>query len=291
MAREFRLRKSPWSPEGEAETGQVLDRRQFIRYSFNSAAGVITAISLGAIGFASLLMGESGGGGGDSEIRFWVPKGSEDSVWYGDQHLESMTESGFKDEAGRSTTGMSGASGVWSGLPVNVVYIPHEENKNLPPMQNKPRIQFMDGVDQTGAIIGYGGDMEEDPAYAALKVSNNILVIFGRCPHLCCIPGWQLIENNFTADNWEPGGLDSGGNKLFCICHSSRYDPTVVEMNTNRNRASGTVFQYFGIKRTGGPTPVGMPLIPFTVNNDVIEVVDFKAEGIEAMLDWYTYCD
>ena len=106
MAREFRLRKSPWSPEGEAETGQVLDRRQFIRYSFNSAAGVITAISLGAIGFASLLMGESGGGGGDSEIRFWVPKGSEDSVWYGDQHLESMTESGFKEEAGRSTTGM-----------------------------------------------------------------------------------------------------------------------------------------------------------------------------------------
>ena len=160
MAREFRLRKSPWSPEGEAETGQVLDRRQFIRYSFNSAAGVITAISLGAIGFASLLMGESGGGGGDSEIRFWVPKGSEDSVWYGDQHLESMTESGFKDEAGRSTTGMSGASGVWSGLPVNVVYIPHEENKNLPPMQNKPRIQFMDGVDQTGAIIGYGGDFD-----------------------------------------------------------------------------------------------------------------------------------
>ena len=51
------------------------------------------------------------------------------------------------------------------------------------------------------------------------------------------------------------------------------------------------MFQYFGIKRTGGPTPVGMPLIPFTVNNDVIEVVDFKAEGIEAMLDWYTYCD
>ena len=291
MAREFRLRKSPWSPDGEAEPSQSLDRRQFIRYSFNSAAGVITAISLGAIGFASLLMGSSDGGSGDSAIRFWVPKGSEDSVWYGDRHLESMTESGFREEAGRSGTGMSGASGVWSGLPVNVVYIPHEENKGLPPIQNKPRVQFMDGVDQTGAVIGFGGEIEEDPAYATLKVSNNILVIFGRCPHLCCIPGWQLIENNFTADTWEPGGLDSGGNKLFCICHSSRYDPTVVEKNTNRNRTNGTMFEYFGIKRTGGPAPVGMPLIPFTVNNDVIEVVDFAAEGIEAMLDWYTFCD
>ena len=150
---------------------------------------------------------------------------------------------------------------------------------------------YYERADQTGAVIGFGGEIEEMAQWSSLKIHDNIIIIFSRCPHLCCIPGWQLVANDFTADNWLPGGLDSGGNKLFCICHSSRYDPTVIEKNTNRNRRSGTVFDYFGVKRTGGPAPVGMPLVPFTVKNDVLEVIDFEAEGIVEMMDWYTFCN
>ena len=292
MARQFRLRPSPTEGDGaEPSENYNLDRRRFMRYSFNSAAGVITMASFGSIGFASLLMGATDSAGAGNSILYWVPKGQEDTVWFGADHLGAMTKSAFEAQAAKSDTGMAGAQGVWGGLPVNVVYVPHEENKDSPPTEGKPRFQFMDGADQTGAVIGFGGEIEEMAQWSSLKIHDNIIIIFSRCPHLCCIPGWQLVANDFTADNWLPGGLDSGGNKLFCICHSSRYDPTVIEKNTNRNRRSGTVFDYFGVKRTGGPAPVGMPLVPFTVKNDVLEVIDFEAEGIVEMMDWYTFCN
>ncbi|HIC50693.1 MAG: hypothetical protein CXX69_02740 [Candidatus Thalassarchaeum betae] len=284
MARRFRLRAVPGAGEEVGESPKLIDRREFMRHSFNTAAGVITMASLGAVGFASLLMGQSEADGGDSALRFYVPSGAEDSAWYGDRHLEPMSYQSFVDAAASSTTGMSGASGVWSGLPVNVLYVPHTENAQAALVENKPRFQFMDGYNESGAYVGSGYEVDEDPAYELLSIHDNMIVTFGRCPHLCCIPGWQLVLNDFTSDQWNPGGVDAGGNKLFCICHSSRYDPTVIEKNRNRNRLNGTEFDYIGIKRTGGPAPVGMPLIPFVVNGDIIEALDdFK--------DWYTYCD
>ncbi len=284
MARRFRLRAVPGAGEEVGESPKLIDRREFMRHSFNTAAGVITMASLGAVGFASLLMGQSEADGGDSALRFYVPSGAEDSAWYGDRHLEPMSYQSFVDAAASSTTGMSGASGVWSGLPVNVLYVPHTENAQAALVENKPRFQFMDGYNESGAYVGSGYEVEEDPAYELLSIHDNMIVTFGRCPHLCCIPGWQLVLNDFTSDQWNPGGVDAGGNKLFCICHSSRYDPTVIEKNRNRNRLNGTEFDYIGIKRTGGPAPVGMPLIPFVVNGDIIEALDdFK--------DWYTYCE
>ena len=284
MARRFRLRAVPGAGEEVGESPKLIDRREFMRHSFNTAAGVITMASLGTVGFASLLMGQSEADGGDSALRFYVPSGAEDSVWYGDRHLEPMSYQSFVDSAASSTTGMSGASGVWSGLPVNVLYVPHTENAQAALVENKPRFQFMDGYNESGAYVGSGYEVEEDPAYELLSIHDNMIVTFGRCPHLCCIPGWQLVLNDFTSDQWNPGGVDAGGNKLFCICHSSRYDPTVIEKNRNRNRLDGTEFDYIGIKRTGGPAPVGMPLIPFVVNGDIIEALDdFK--------DWYTYCE
>ena len=284
MARRFRLRAVPGAGEEVGESPKLIDRREFMRHSFNTAAGVITMASLGAVGFASLLMGQSEADGGDSALRFYVPSGAEDSVWYGDRHLEPMSYQSFVDAAASSTTGMSGASGVWSGLPVNVLYVPHTENAQAALVENKPRFQFMDGYNESGAYVGSGYEVDEDPAYELLSIHDNMIVTFGRCPHLCCIPGWQLVLNDFTSDQWNPGGVDAGGNKLFCICHSSRYDPTVIEKNRNRNRLNGTEFDYIGIKRTGGPAPVGMPLIPFVVKGDIIEALDdFK--------DWYTYCE
>ena len=284
MARRFRLRAVPGAGEEVGESPKLIDRREFMRHSFNTAAGVITMASLGTVGFASLLMGQSEADGGDSALRFYVPSGAEDSVWYGDRHLEPMSYQSFVDAGASSTTGMSGASGVWSGLPVNVLYVPHTENAQAALVENKPRFQFMDGYNESGAYVGSGYEVEEDPAYELLSIHDNMIVTFGRCPHLCCIPGWQLVLNDFTSDQWNPGGVDAGGNKLFCICHSSRYDPTVIEKNRNRNRLNGTEFDYIGIKRTGGPAPVGMPLIPFVVKGDIIEALDdFK--------DWYTYCE
>ena len=285
MNRNFRLRPAPGAEEEVTAGGKrLIDRRDFVRHSFNSAAGVITTACLGTIGFASMLMGSSSGSGTDNAVRYWVPKGQEDSVWYGSMHMQTMTKPDFVTEAGKSDTGMAGAQGVWSGLPVNVLHIPDSKNAGTPTVEGNPRFQYMEGQDATGKTIGWGGEVNEDPAYASLAMHDDLMIVFSRCPHLCCIPGWQLVANDFTADTWLPGGVDSGGNKLFCICHSSRYDPTVIEMNRNRNRSTGKEFDYIGIKLTGGPAPVGMPLIPFTVNGGTIEALDEFA-------DWYTFCD
>ena len=284
MARRFRLRSLPGADDEVSESNPVIDRREFMRYSFNTAAGVITMASLGSIGFASLLMGASESSGGDTAVRFWVPSGAEDSVWYGDRHLESMSYSSFVSAAADSPTGMVGAQGVWSGLPVNVMYVPHTENSSTPIATDKPRFQFMDGYTESGKYVGSGYELEEDPALAPLSIHDNLVVIFSRCTHLCCIPGWQLVQNDFTNNQWTPGAVDAGGNKLFCICHSSRFDPTAIEKNRSRNRSTGAEFDFIGIRRTGGPAPVGLPLIPWVITGDTIEALpDFK--------DWYTYCD
>ena len=257
-----------------------LNRRQFLRYGFNAAGGVLAA-SLGALGFASLIMPTGGGGSGDLAVKYWA-KGREDEAWYGAMHLETMQKSHFVEQAAKSKTGMSGAQGVWNGLPVNITFVPNSKNAGTAIVSNKPRFQLMDGYDVGGKYVGHFVDMQEkDPR---LFPSEDIIMVFSRCTHLCCIPGWQLVENTFTADNWTSGGTDDGGSKMFCICHSSRFDPTALEMNKNRNRSNGTMFTYAGIRRAGGPAPVGLPIIPVAINGDTIE-------GITDYLDWLTYCD
>ena len=114
MSRNFRLRPLSGDDPYAKEESKLIDRREFLRYSFNTAAGGITLASLGSIGFASLLMGQADSGGGDTAVRFWVPTGAEDTVWYGDSHLEPMSYDSFVQAAATSNTGMAGAQGVWS---------------------------------------------------------------------------------------------------------------------------------------------------------------------------------
>ena len=280
MSRNFRLRPLSGEEDHKAEKSNLIDRRDFLRYSFNTAAGGITMASLGSIGFAALLMGQAEASGGDTAVRFWVPTGAEDTVWYGDSHLQPMSYDAFVQASANSNTGMTGAQGVWSGMPVNVVYVPDNENKDTGLVSNKPRFQYMEGYNSGGKYVGSGYELYEKPEYASLSIHDNLIIVFSRCPHLCCIPGWQLVTNDYTNDSWEAGGTESGGNKLFCICHSSRFDPTAIEKNS---MGRGTPFNYIGIKRVGGPAPNGMPLIPFVLNGDMIEALpDFA--------DWYAYC-
>ena len=103
MSRNFRLRPLSDSEDSKEEKSNLIDRRDFLRYSFNTAAGGITMASLGSIGFAALLMGQADANGGDSAVRFWVPTGAEDTVWYGDSHLEPMSYDAFVQASANST--------------------------------------------------------------------------------------------------------------------------------------------------------------------------------------------
>ena len=188
MARKFKLRPIDSQSEIPHEKSGAIDRREFMRLSFNTAAGLITTASLGSVGFASFLMGQAGGGSADSSIKFYVPKGSD--VWYGNMDKQPMTMQAFIDESANSTTGMVGAAGLWSGLPIIATYVPHEENKNRPLEADTPRFQFMDGYTSGGAYVGSGFEIEEKEEYASLNIHDNMIIVFARCPHLCCIPGW-----------------------------------------------------------------------------------------------------
>ena len=45
----------------------------------------------------------------------------------------------------------------------------------------------MEGYDETGKRIGHFEDMSDlDPR---IFPSDNLVIIYGRCTHLCCIPG------------------------------------------------------------------------------------------------------
>ena len=177
MSRRFKLRDIPSDSGDDAATASyVIDRRGFLKSSFNAAAGLVT-LAAGGVAFAATLMGTSEVDGGDSAVRFWVPTGAEDSVWYGTQHLEPMSYSSFVNAAAQSPTGISGAQGVWSGMPVNVVYVPHEENKNSPPAEGKPRFQFMDGYTAEGKYIGSAYEMEEEDAYSSLSIHDNLIAV------------------------------------------------------------------------------------------------------------------
>jgi hypothetical protein len=111
MARRFKLRPLPNDSNDNKESLKMIDRREFMRHSFNTAAGLITMASIGSVGFASLLMGQPAADGGDTAVRFWVPSGAEDTAWFGDRHLEPMSYSAFQTAASNTKTGMIGAQG------------------------------------------------------------------------------------------------------------------------------------------------------------------------------------
>ena len=62
MGRDFELKIPGKDNSSKDILGSVIDRRQFIRYGFNTAAGVL-ATTFGVIGFAAILMPGGGGGG------------------------------------------------------------------------------------------------------------------------------------------------------------------------------------------------------------------------------------
>ena len=51
MARKFTLRDTSEGDEGNDSDAHMIDRRQFMRHSFNTAAGVITMAGLTSVGF------------------------------------------------------------------------------------------------------------------------------------------------------------------------------------------------------------------------------------------------
>ena len=95
MSREYELKADP-STLGSGSLGSTsssINRRQFLKYGFNTATGVLAA-SLGVLGFSAILLPPGGGTAGDLGVVFWA-KGREDEAWYGAKHEQPMTRTDF----------------------------------------------------------------------------------------------------------------------------------------------------------------------------------------------------
>src|SRR5206468_3963581 len=121
----------------------------------------------------------------------------------------------------------------------------------------------------------------DDPTLDAANNGTRIVVLFDRCVHLCCYPGWHVINNPPPDRNYvvpPPTYVQFAENPVYCICHGSQYDPLLLIVDVNPKNDA----RYVGAERVHGPAPRALPVIPV------------KAQGLNlvgGMADpaWYIY--
>lgn len=170
-----------------------------------------------------------------------------------------------------------GATAIWRGLfqdnewvpgtgyPALVIRVPRDDTYyNLPA---SPPWTLPDGF-----ALFY-----DDPV-------RDIRIVAGldRCTHLCCYPGWHVVQDpppprNYTID--PPTYSVYGQDPIYCVCHDAQYDPLVLVQDVNPR--NNTPFP--GMQVVHGPAVFSMPLIPLRAADNVL---------VGGMADprWYAYC-
>lgn len=175
-----------------------------------------------------------------------------------------------------------GATGVWRGLyqdgrfvpgtgfPVLVIRIKREDRFFRAPLPEELPAALPDGF----SLYFDNKDLD------AANGGTRIVVLFDRCVHLCCYPGYHVLSNpprdyKERPVIWEEFGQDP----VYCICHASQYDPMQLVVNAHvRSKA-----RYVGALRVHGPAERALPVIP---------VRDQGPNLVGGMADpaWYIYC-
>ncbi len=170
-----------------------------------------------------------------------------------------------------------GATGIWrgrfengswvsgTGLPVLVIRIPRDStNFRSPPASEFP-------VPPGFALY-----------YDAPSRDLRFVVLYDRCVHLCCFPGWQVVTSPppgrdylLPCPTYQVYGVDP----IYCVCHGSQYDPLVLTTSVNPNNN----VTYVGAERVHGPAGRAVPVVAVAVKADVLYggMVDER---------WYAYC-
>ncbi|MBI4362994.1 MAG: Rieske 2Fe-2S domain-containing protein [Euryarchaeota archaeon] len=162
-------------------------------------------------------------------------------VWYASKVGQEAVVSDFT-EAGM------GAQATWNGFPAVLIRIDPRKSLNL------------GGAASTVNDQGFTFPVVPN----APGVEQNIVALWGTCPHACCRPNWRVSRPEVQ-------------NLIWCICHDSRYDPhAIVTDNYKGKRYRGAMWQ-------GGPAKRALPQIP-------IKIVDGRIIGAPEKPDWYVYC-
>lgn len=254
-----------WEQE---EQPKGLTRRQWVRLGM--AAGTVAALgSLGGLVTGQLLPPPVQFGG---EVRdklaytkFPTPE------WWNSKDGQAVNVADFKV--------WDGATAVWRGL---------FQNNEWVPGTGFPCLVICIPANPNGATYPDVTQVASLPAgfdlyYEDAAAGKRIVVLYDRCVHLCCYPGWHVVTN-------PPPGRDylvppptytlyDQTDPIYCICHGSQYDP--ILLTVDRNPVSNV--NYVGAARVHGPAPRALPLVPIKVSGGEIT-------GGMADPNWYVYC-
>ena len=251
---------------GDRERGWT--RREWVR--FGMAVGTIGTIgSLGALSGRQLTPPPIEFTGEIRETLYYTRFPT--AQWWNDKAGQPMKLRDF--ELWR------GATGVWRGLFQNDQYVPGtgfpvlviRVARDLDNLSAPADVELPEGFD-----LWY----DEEPAPENDDEGVRLLVVFDRCVHLCCYPGWHVIAvSDFSYVSATPTKEVHDEDPIYCICHGSQYEP--MHLVKDVNPKNGAV--YVGTKYVHGPATRGLPVVPVKVEGGNI---------VGGMPDprWYAYC-
>ena len=181
-----------------------------------------------------------------------------------------------------------GATGVWRGLFQNNLLIP---GTGFPCIiiripYDAPEFAFPDA-----ATLKSGGVAPPPSGFEYLykddATKTQIIVAFDRCVHLCCYPGWHVVDNPPPGRDYSAYGANPPTyevyheDPIYCICHGSQYDPLLQVVNVNPHVTPA--INYIGCMRVHGPAPRALPIICVKEQGGAL---------VGGMADprWYIYC-
>jgi len=228
------------------------------------AVGGSAAVGTVAAGLASTLLQTSPARPVDATLfytRFSTPQ------WWNTLEGKPINVTDFAEWQG--ATGVWGGAfvdGKWiagTGYPVLVIRVKRDDSVFSAP---------------TDVPVPSGFDLYyDDPAR-----DIRLVVVYDRCAHLCCYPGWQVVQNppparDYTspAPTYQVFGLDP----IYCICHGSQYDPMLLVKNINERNG----VEFVGPSRVHGPAGRAIPVFAVRAVDDVLHAAMVAPR-------WYEYC-
>ena|GEM_PF-1567056 len=194
-----------------------------------------------------------------------------------------------------------GATGVWQGLFQGTTYVP---GTGYPVMiiRIKREDQFFSVPPEAQLPETFKKLKETDPAFnlvfddPTLDTANGgtrIVVLFDRCVHLCCNPGWHVVDNPPPARDYSTYGaapptyVHFGVDPVYCVCHGSQYDPMLLVVNINNKNGE----PYVGAERVHGPAPRALAVIPLKrQGQNLVGGMPLDPKTGDPDPAWYTYC-
>lgn len=197
-----------------------------------------------------------------------------------------------------------GATGIWRGLfnlegrwvpgtgfPVLVIRVQREDRFFSAPAEAEWPNPLPEGFGL------YFDDADLDPANGGTR----IVVLVDRCVHLCCNPGYHVVDNPPPARDYgaySPPGTNVeeqvptwyqfGQDPVYCVCHGSQYEP--MRLVVNRHPAPPRP-RYIGAQRAHGPAERALPLVPLRQQGPNLEGgLPLDPGSNEPVMTWYTYC-